>query len=43
MQEKLNSIGFETVRQTSAESANYFKIELARWDNVVRAIGFLMN
>ena len=43
MQEKLNSIGFETVVQTPREAMDYFKNELARWLNMTRAIGFLTN
>ena len=39
-QQKIRSIGFEPLRKSQAEAADYFKSEVASWGRMVRAVGY---
>jgi tripartite-type tricarboxylate transporter receptor subunit TctC len=39
-QQKIRSIGFEPLRKSQGEAADYFKSEVASWGRMVRAVGY---
>jgi len=39
-QQKIRSIGFEPLRKSQVEAADYFKGEVASWGRMVRAVGY---
>src|SRR5262249_47628632 len=43
VQQKLRKIGFDTVSLTPSEATDYFQGEIAKWDTMSRAIGFLTD
>ena len=43
MQERLNTLGFETARATPEELTAFFKADSARWADIVRASGIKAN
>jgi tripartite-type tricarboxylate transporter receptor subunit TctC len=43
VQEKLKSIGFDSIVKNRAEVADYFKAEVANWGKMVRAIGVTVD